>query len=169
MEPRAQAIYSQQLTLTRVPPNCFFEVDDFESPWEFSKPFDFIHARSLAGAVRDFPRFCERIMNNLKPRGWVEFVDFPAELFSDDESRQNAPNISEWCKLLDEASQKFGKDLNVTAKYKQCLIDAGFKNVKEDVYKVRPPFYRFGKHQTVRILTCSVYRSPSTRGPKIGK
>lgn len=80
-------------------------------------------------------------MNNLKPRGWVEFVDFPAELFSDDESRQNAPNINEWCKLLDEASRKFGKDLNVTAKYKQWLIDAGFRNVKEDMYKVHPPFY----------------------------
>ncbi|RMJ27592.1 Methyltransferase [Aspergillus sp. HF37] len=119
-----------------VPPNCFFEVDDYESPWEFSKPFDFIHARSLAGAVRDFPRFCARIKNNLKPGGWVEFVDFPAELFSDDESRQNAPNISEWCKLLDDASQKFGKDLNVTSKYKQWLIDAGFRNVKEDVYKI---------------------------------
>lgn len=32
-----------------------FEVDDVESEWQFSKPFDFIHGRYLAGAIADWP------------------------------------------------------------------------------------------------------------------
>jgi hypothetical protein len=32
-----------------------FEVDDVESEWQFSRPFDFIHGRYLAGAIADWP------------------------------------------------------------------------------------------------------------------
>lgn len=64
-------------------------------------------------------------------------MDFIAEVYSDDDTLNNAPNIVEWCRLLDEASLKFGKQLNVAAKYKQWMVDAGFKNVVEEVFKVR--------------------------------
>lgn len=123
--------------LIRVPPNCFFEVDDFESEWEFKKPFDFITARNIAGASRDFPQLLRRMKRNLKIHGYVELVNFVADIFSDDDTINNAPNVVKWCKLLDEASIKFGKQLNVAPKYKQWMIDAGFKNVTEEIYKVR--------------------------------
>jgi hypothetical protein len=57
-----------------VPPNVHFEVsinllptstcmyqltirqvEDIEEPWTFSHPFDYIHARYLANAIRDWP------------------------------------------------------------------------------------------------------------------
>ena len=44
--------------IPRAPPNCYFQVDDFESPWDFwdfGKPFDFIHVGSLAGSIKDVP------------------------------------------------------------------------------------------------------------------
>lgn len=121
----------------RVPPNCYFEVDDCESEWEFSRPFDFIHARALAGSIRDFPGLYRRIMQNLKPGGYVEIVDQPTVAFSDDDSMDKAPYISEWMNLHNEACEKFGKRMDIAHCQKQWMIDAGFKNVKEEVFKVR--------------------------------
>jgi hypothetical protein len=78
----------------------------------------------------------QRAMNNLKPGGWVEIVDFAGALFSDDDSMEKAPHLTEWCTLQQEAFSKFGKDLGIAGQHKQRMIDAGFKNVKEEVYKV---------------------------------
>ncbi|RMJ22615.1 Methyltransferase [Aspergillus sp. HF37] len=119
-----------------VPPNCYFEVDDYESEWGFSKPFDFIHGRNLAGSIRDMSMLYQRIMNNLKPGGWVEIVDFAGALFSDDDSMEKAPFLTKWCTLQQEAFRKFGKDIGIAGQHKQRMIDAGFTNVKEEVYKV---------------------------------
>ena len=44
-----------------VPPNVQFEVDDAELEWLYPKAsFDMIHARSLGGSLRDWPKFLER-------------------------------------------------------------------------------------------------------------
>lgn len=86
--------------------------------------------------MRDFPALFERAKQNLKPGGWIEFVDFTAEPWADDDSLDRAPNIVELYKLMDEASVSFGKQQNVARYYKKWMIDAGFKNVKEDVFKV---------------------------------
>jgi hypothetical protein len=40
--------------------------------------------------------------------------------------------------LVDEASIKFGKRFNVAEFQKQYLIDAGFIDVHDDIYKVCP-------------------------------
>ncbi|RMJ21174.1 Methyltransferase [Aspergillus sp. HF37] len=119
-----------------VPPNCYFEVDDFESDWSFSKPFDFIHGRTLAGSVRDLPLLYQRIKNNLKPGGWIEMVDFVGdEFFADDDSLEKAPYLTEWARLQKVAFHKFGKEFGIARDHKQRMIDAGFKNVREEVYK----------------------------------
>lgn len=75
-------------------------------------------------------------MMNLRPGGWAEFADFLGdEFFSDDDTVQRAPNLVEWCRLQKEAFEKFGKEFSLARDYKQRMIDAGFKNVKEEVYK----------------------------------
>lgn len=56
--------------------------------------------------------------------------------FSDDNSLERAPNLVEWIKLHQEASLKFGKDIDVARRHRQWMIDAGFSNVKEEVYEV---------------------------------
>jgi Methyltransferase domain len=40
---------------TWVPPNVHFEVEDVEEPWTFTRPFDYIHCRYMAGAISDWP------------------------------------------------------------------------------------------------------------------
>ncbi len=47
---------------TLVPPNLRFIIDDYEDDWVFeSQPFDYIHARYLATAVRDWPRLVQQV------------------------------------------------------------------------------------------------------------
>ncbi|RJE17443.1 Methyltransferase, partial [Aspergillus sclerotialis] len=119
-----------------VPINCRFEVDDFELEWEYKKPFDFIHGRNLSGSVREFPQLLTRVKDNLNNGGWVELTDFVGETFSDDGGLERAPNVANWGRLLREASAKFGKQLNVAPFYKRWMIEAGFKNVEEEIYKI---------------------------------
>jgi hypothetical protein len=76
-------------------------------------------------------------MQNLKPGGYVEVVDQPTVAFSDDDSMDKAPNISEWVNLHNEACERFGKQMDIAHCQKQWMIDAGFKDVKEEVFKVR--------------------------------
>jgi ubiquinone/menaquinone biosynthesis C-methylase UbiE len=39
-----------------VPPNVRFEIDDIEDEWLYQDKFDFIFARYLVGAIKDWPR-----------------------------------------------------------------------------------------------------------------
>ncbi|RJE25347.1 Methyltransferase [Aspergillus sclerotialis] len=119
-----------------LPSNCRFEVDDFESDWDFSKPFDFIHVRNLAGSVRDWTLLIQRIKDNLNNGGWVEMVDFDGGgIYCDDNTGQKAPNIQDWVRFQQESSRSFGKDLDVAQYHKRWMIEAGFKNVHEEIYK----------------------------------
>src|SRR4051794_18689006 len=61
-----------------VPPNCRFVIDDVESEWPYREKFDVIHARTLCGSIRDWPRLYQQIFDHLKPGGWVEFQEYEA-------------------------------------------------------------------------------------------
>ena len=39
-----------------VPDQPSGQVEDIEEPWTFSRPFDYIHARYLANAIKDWPK-----------------------------------------------------------------------------------------------------------------
>jgi SAM-dependent methyltransferase len=124
-----------------VPINCQFYVDDFESEWTFdqNEAFDFIHGRAIGGSVSDFGLLYSRIYDNLKPGGWAEFQEYEASIYSenqDDAELPTCPNVDKWVGLCTEASDKFGKTLHVVPKQKQHLIDAGFQDIHDDVYKV---------------------------------
>jgi SAM-dependent methyltransferase len=125
-----------------VPPNCQFYVDDFESEWTFGpdEAFDFIHGRAIGGSVSNFGLLYSRIYDNLKPGGWAEFQEYEASIYSeknqDDAEQAKSPNVDKWVTLCTEASVKFGKSLDVVSEQKQHLIDAGFHDIHDDVYKV---------------------------------
>ena len=86
--------------------------------------------------MKDWEALFKRIHNNLNPGGWVELADFPTEFFSDDDTLKDAPNVMEWVRLQNETAVTFGKLMNVAHLYKQWMIDAGFKDVKEEIVKV---------------------------------
>ncbi|KAL2822794.1 S-adenosyl-L-methionine-dependent methyltransferase [Aspergillus cavernicola] len=135
---------------TWVPPNCRFEIDDFELRWNFSQSFDYIHMRAIEGSVKDFNRLFKQAHDNLTPGGWFEICDFPVGVFSDDDTAEKATNMQQWRELLVEASGKFGKQFSVANNYKQWMTDAGFKNVQEEIYKV--PFSPWAKEAKLKDL-----------------
>ena len=127
---------------TWVPVNCKFVVDDMENDWLYrpQEKFDFIHGRGLCGSIRDWDRLYGQISQHLKPGGWLEMQEYEAWVKSDDDpDLLNAPSVLQWQQLVDEATIIFGKRLNVAHTVKQRFIDAGFEDVREDVYKVRTP------------------------------
>jgi SAM-dependent methyltransferase len=122
-----------------VPPNCKFVVDDAESDWLYTpdEAFDYIHGRALGGSIADWTRFYQQVYTHLKPGGWIEMQEYEAWVRSDDDTINHGGQwVSEWQRLVDEASTKFGKKFNVAERQKQYLIEAGFADVQEDVYKV---------------------------------
>lgn len=127
----------KSLSHFRVPPNCLFEVDDFELEWKYSYPFDFIHIRNSEGSVKDHQKLFRQALGHLNPGGWLEVAEATVGIFCDDKTIERVPNLLKWRDLLYEASRKFGKPMGVVCECKEWLIEAGFTNVREDIYKVR--------------------------------
>ncbi|KAL2809005.1 S-adenosyl-L-methionine-dependent methyltransferase [Aspergillus granulosus] len=119
------------------PPNCTFIIDDAESDWAFTRDdgFDFIHARSMGGGIADWPRLLQQAYHHLKPGGWIEFQEYEANINSDDGTHVKAPMLLDLVNTLEEASQKFGKQLSVAPSLSGWLEAAGFTNVTVDIYK----------------------------------
>ncbi|KAL6237915.1 hypothetical protein BDW75DRAFT_202975 [Aspergillus navahoensis] len=119
-----------------VPPNCRFEVDDFELTWSYSQPFDYIHGRELEGSIRDHDHVFSEAFKSLKPGGWFEISSFDVNSYSDDDTHLRATCMQEVVKNLHVASQKFGKDMNTTHTWRERLEKVGFVNVTEETYKL---------------------------------
>jgi len=136
-----------------VPVNCKFYVDDFESEWTFGpeEKFDFIHGRSLGGTVANYDLLFQRIFDNLNPGAWVEMQEFEADYFSlDDPTLSKAPNCKKWSQLGNHASEKAGRIFAVAGDQKQKMIDIGFEDVHDDVYKV--PIGTWAKDRRLKTL-----------------
>lgn len=126
---------------TNVPQNCKFYVDDIEAEWTYGpeEKFDFVHGRALGGSIADFDKMYRQTFDNLNPGGWVEIQEYETVFYSqDDPELKNAPNCKKICDLCNEASVKAGAVLMIAQEQKDKLIKAGFEDVREDIYKVRP-------------------------------
>ncbi|KEY79052.1 methyltransferase LaeA [Aspergillus fumigatus] len=119
-----------------IPPNCRFEIDDFESPWSYSQPFDYIHGRELEGAIRDHDTLFRQAYENLRPGGWLEMASMDVNSYSDDGTHLKAVNMVEGVKNMHAASKKHGKDMTTAPTWKAKMEKAGFINVREDIYKL---------------------------------
>lgn len=120
-----------------MPPNCRFEVDDFEQVWSYDKSFDFIHGRELEGFVRDHDHVFKQAYDHLAPGGWFEISSIDVMSTSDDNTHPKAKNLLEALRLMHQASQTFGKDMSTITTWKSRMEKLGFANVKEEIYKVR--------------------------------
>lgn len=120
---------------TFLPANLSFQVDDLEDEWTYSYKFDFIYGRMLVGSIGDWPKFFKQSFDNLNPGGWIECQDitFPAEC--DDGTLKKGSYIDQWSSLMIEATNIFGRGAQSAKKYKQQMIDAGFVNVTEVIYR----------------------------------
>lgn len=121
-----------------MPPNCTFDIDDFESDWVYDKHqrFDYIHGRDIAGSVGDYDRLFGQAYKNLNPGGYLELQNFELDIFSDDGSKERAVTAVQWQRALAKTSAKFGKPLAVEEGWKDGMVRAGFKDVVAEVFKV---------------------------------
>jgi len=119
---------------SHVPPNCKFEVDDFDEPWSYNKKFDFIHGRMLLTSSASFPRLFQQAFDALQPGGWFEMQDLYMPIRCDDGTMEGTV-WGKWNELYSEACLKLGRDPSWTEKYKEWMIATGFEDVQEHLFK----------------------------------
>ncbi|OBR14510.1 methyltransferase domain-containing protein [Colletotrichum higginsianum IMI 349063] len=117
-----------------VPPNCRFQIDDFEKDWTFNHGFDFIHARNLEGCISDLPRLFEQCFTYTKPGGWFEILEFDIEVRSQSLGDLDEDHIfKRWHQHMLVSSVKMGKPHGnaVDRKLTKAMINAGYVDVVE--------------------------------------
>lgn len=115
-----------------VPPNVRFEIDDCEDEWLYEEDsFDYIHIRTLVGAIKDWPNLLKNIYKHLKPGGYVEIQESPiTQPYSLDGTYDIATNsYARYIKHLSEASDLMGRSLSVVSELPQWIEDAGFVDI----------------------------------------
>ena len=134
-----------------VPPNCHFEILDVESDWEFRKnSFDLIHAREFLFAIRDWPALIAQAYDHLRPGGYFELSVTVAEINSDDGT---IPPDSQYAKLgtyFFKIHEAMGLDGYASNHWKQQLLDRGFDDVHEQVFKI--PMNRWPKDKRLKTI-----------------
>ncbi|OLN97561.1 hypothetical protein CCHL11_00993 [Colletotrichum chlorophyti] len=117
-----------------MPPNCVFEIDDLEKPWTWTKPFDYVHCRSMEGCFQDRSKILKKVYNALAPGGWFEVADLILPLGCDDGSVPKDSALARWHDLLMEAAAKIGRPLEGLVKDDASLEEAGFVDVVRKEY-----------------------------------
>ncbi|KPM35007.1 hypothetical protein AK830_g11568 [Neonectria ditissima] len=118
-----------------VPANLSFQVDDLEDDWTFSYKFDLVFARMMTGSFGDWSRFMKQSFDGLAPGGWLEIQDICFPLKCDDGTVAEDSYLNQWSQLMIKSTTIFGRSGEGAAQYKQQMIDAGFVNVTEIIYK----------------------------------
>lgn len=119
---------------TLVPPNCKFEIDDFNTEWTFSQKFDFVHARAMVGSSHDFPAIIRQSYDALQPGGWLEMSDVQMP-FLDEDGTMSGTQLETWNNRQVECCAKLGVDTTAPSKYKQWMVEQGFEDVTELKFK----------------------------------
>jgi trans-aconitate methyltransferase len=153
-----------------VPPNCKFEIDDFEQEFAYRQKFDFMHGRELEGSIRDHDRLFAQCFENLRPGGYLEMQTLEVQTYSDDGSHLRAENFLKLIELVHKAAQEFNKGMDTVTTWKERLEKAGFKNVVEEKYKVCYPLLFNILYVAFRLLltfsvvySCHRFRGRKTR------
>ncbi|KAK2800135.1 hypothetical protein FQN50_008230 [Emmonsiellopsis sp. PD_5] len=146
---------------TRVPPNLKFIIDDVEDEWGYERePFDFIHARYLAGGVKNMPRLLEQCYRCTKPGGWVEFQDWDAMVHSADGTTKGT-SIEHYMNSTIAAFDKAGYVTRPGLFLEKWMKDAGFINVHVERFIVPLGTWPKDKHYK-RIGTINLMQIEET-------
>ncbi|KAJ9149491.1 Demethylmenaquinone methyltransferase [Pleurostoma richardsiae] len=140
-----------------VPPNCTFEVDDYEEDWVYHTPFDFIHGREIEGCIGNEEKLFQQSFQHLASGGYIEMQGIYAQFKSDDGTLEKAQDAQLWMKNICEGAAKFGKPLDTAPGWKDKLIEAGFVDVQQEIRKI--PIGPWPKDPKLReIGTCQSFQ-----------
>lgn len=118
-----------------VPPNVRFFVDDLEDEWHYEHKFDFIHARFLALAIKNFPKLLQNCYDFTAPGGWVEFQDWSFDNISQDKSTKNT-SIEYYYKLGTEVFTDIGYTASPGPHLEKWFREVGFEDVHVQNYAI---------------------------------
>ena len=109
-----------------------------EALWLFTAPFDYIHCRYLAGAIRDWPRLIEQAYTHLAPGGWVEFQDFTMKFYSTQADSTFRPGCSldQWTSSIIEGIKILGMEPEPGPKLEGWVREQGFVNVVHQILPI---------------------------------
>ncbi|KAK4229302.1 S-adenosyl-L-methionine-dependent methyltransferase [Podospora fimiseda] len=112
------------------PPNVVFRVQDVQRPWDFysGEKFDLIHGRQILLNLPDPKKALERVYENLKPGGFVEFREFWCPLKS--EIGNNSSLLCEWHQGTVDAARVLGCDHEYAEKLPEVMKEVGFEELK---------------------------------------
>lgn len=131
--------------------NCRFEIDDIEENWTYKKEsFDFIHGRDFLLCLRDYPKLLRQCYDTLKPGGWVELACIYPLVKCDDGSMPPDSAFKTVCDKFYEASVIWGTPVDAPVRYARYLLDAGFVDVSENIFKV--PTAPWPKDERMKII-----------------
>ncbi|KAI8664798.1 hypothetical protein NCS56_00913700 [Fusarium sp. Ph1] len=157
------------------PPNCSFEVDDFEADWLYRHPFDFIHGRELEGCLSNDKKLFQQAFKHLSPGGYIELQAAYPPLKSDDDTGDKATDFHKWVNTICDASAKFGKPLTCAPEWKTKLEEVGFVDVQQEIRKVPmgpwpkdPKLKEIGKFQAVQEAQVIDSYTPGLFGRVLG-
>ncbi|KAM0267816.1 hypothetical protein ACHAQH_010080, partial [Verticillium albo-atrum] len=111
-----------------VPHNVRFEVDDATLDWIWPRDhFDFVHARTLAGAIKDWPALLAQCHDHLVPGGQLEISEGRADFFCDDDTLTESSKTYQWLSEFRRLAKPLGFD--IAPELPKLLEDAGFEDV----------------------------------------
>lgn len=128
-------VKQNNLTVFSVPPNVRFIIDNIEDEWEYPDPLDYVFGRMLVGSVGDWPKFIAQSFDNLRSGGWLELQDMVLHPQCIDDSLKEDSFIKKWADAMLDSTSRINRFADSAIHYKQQMIDAGFINVTEVVYK----------------------------------
>ncbi|KIV81136.1 hypothetical protein PV11_08580 [Exophiala sideris] len=117
-----------------IPSNVQFEIDDANEPWTYSRRFDFIHCRQHHCAIEEQKLF-NQAFEFLQPGGWLEMQELCYPIRCDDGTLSGDCALSEWSRLLLDATVQVGQAANKPVQYEEWMQQAGFVNTRTLVYK----------------------------------
>ena len=114
------------IQLTWVPPNAFFEVDDYNVEWLDENKYDLIHARELLGSCPDWTELYHKAHKALKPGGWFEQHEPSLFFYSDLTTFQDrVPSLPFQCgmsSLLELRDDEESKHKSLVRTLWSCMI-----------------------------------------------
>jgi len=163
---------------TWLPPNVRFIVDDAEAEWVWpANSIDFVHARHMCMAIKDWPRLLSQAHHALRPGGWVELQELRFHLECDDGTMPGPAQYGygRFVDLCMEGFRSFGIDPLGMEGNAERLRKSGFERVEEKVWKV--PIGTWPRDQNLKTIGLynrsmlvdalqAVSMAPLTRGLK---
>ncbi|KAL4981275.1 hypothetical protein BDW68DRAFT_183684 [Aspergillus falconensis] len=112
-----------------------------EGEWGFTarQGFHLVRAQGLGGLISDYEGFYRNVFRHLLPGGWVEVRENDLRFVTDSPSEEKDAklvSLRKWEKLMEEAAERFGKPINVAGRQKELMEQAGFTDVREEIFKV---------------------------------